>query len=159
MKQFIQKLAELSNSLDEQNLTEYSEKIDNLLEKIAAGPSGLKLPDGKVIYTAHEACELLNARPEYKRYIATMLYTPRVAEEALHGMTDEYVTIKLVEALKEKGIVAEKLPSQWDKAKEWATKNIINPAKQVTEGVEMPKFTPNPNFTGGYGAESSKGMK
>ena len=158
MKQFIQKLAELSSNLDEQNLTQYSERIDDLLEKIAAGPSGLKLPDGKIIYTAHDACALLNERPEFKAYVAKLLYTPRVAEEALHGMTAEYVTLKLVEALKEKGLVAEKLPTQWEKAKEWAKENITNPTKQIMEGVELPKIAPNPNYTGGYGAESSKGM-
>jgi hypothetical protein len=158
MKQFIEKLAELSNNLDEQNLTQFSERIDDLLEKIASGPTGFKLPDGKVVYTTHEATALLNTKPELKAYVAKMLYSPRAAEEALHGITQEYVTMQLVEALKEKGLVSDKLPTQWEKAKEWATENVVNPAKQIMEGVEMPKITPNTNYSGGYGAANSKGM-
>lgn len=158
MDKIIKKLAELSNELDGQDLTEYSERIDDLLEKIASGPSGLNLPNGKVIYTVAEASALLKQYPEFKVHVANTLYGPDAATEALRGATSEYVILKLVETLKQKGIIADRLPSKWEQVKSWTSKNIVQPAKQVMEGIDVPKIEPNNNFVGGYGSANSDGM-
>lgn len=158
MNEVIKKLAELSTKLDESELVEYADRVDDLIEKLAAvTPVGVKLPNGSVIYTSAEISNLLAQDATIRQYIAALLYGQgKAAHEATMGPDVNMIVQNLVNSLKAKGLVADQLPSNWQLAKEWAAKKILNPAKQMLDDVELPKIQRDPAFVGGYGSQSNK---